>query len=283
MSHLMADRELYLCGGPQSSGSTLISWCFLQRQDMDGVLDANNDVLAEIPASLRAPLVWFKTTISGFRLSEWIEHYQDEGWQVRPLLVCRDVRAIFASLSTKHYGRNGTTAEDPPLRMRLRRFKADWDLFRRQDWPILVFENFLAEPEMTLRAACDQLRLPWDPGMLTWPKTKEQIANTRHGNKTFHSSRTGGMVGSLQSGRRSAAVHRIPVEDLAWLEAEFHDFNLEHGYPLHLTPRNATRTAEKRAIPRYERTRRLEWVLRRKPFRWLWYKLGLGEARKRSA
>ena len=43
----MGDRTnvLYLCGGLQSSGSTLVSWCFLQRPDMDGVLDADSDLL----------------------------------------------------------------------------------------------------------------------------------------------------------------------------------------------------------------------------------------------
>ena len=32
------DRILYLCAGLQSGGTTLISWCFLQRSDMDGIL-----------------------------------------------------------------------------------------------------------------------------------------------------------------------------------------------------------------------------------------------------
>src|SRR5688500_13338903 len=116
------NRLLYLCVGTQSSGSTLISWCFLQRRDMDGILDADNDIFAEIPQPLRAPLAWVKTTISSFRICEQIAYFHEAGWTVRPLLVCRDVREVYASLRTKPYGRNGTSAEDPPLRLRLRRF-----------------------------------------------------------------------------------------------------------------------------------------------------------------
>lgn len=42
------NRVLLLCGGLQSSGSTVISWCFLQRPDTDGFLDADNDLLPPI-------------------------------------------------------------------------------------------------------------------------------------------------------------------------------------------------------------------------------------------
>ena len=40
-------KTLYLCGGLQSSGTTLVSWCFLQRADMNGALDADNDPRAQ--------------------------------------------------------------------------------------------------------------------------------------------------------------------------------------------------------------------------------------------
>src|SRR2546421_4373251 len=123
------DRPLYLCAGTQSSGSTLISWCFLQRSDMDGILDADYDVLPRMPEKLSAPLPWCKFTIAAFRFSDVQHHLEDEGWRVRPLLVVRDVRAVFNSLVTKTYGRNGTTADDPPIRLRLRRFPAAWATF----------------------------------------------------------------------------------------------------------------------------------------------------------
>src|SRR5436305_1153439 len=115
-------RDLYLCAGLQSSGSTLVSWCFLQRADMDGVLDARFDHLPRIPTTLNAPLAWCKFTVACFRFSE-VQHYlEDEGYVVHPLLVVRDVRAVFNSLIRKVYGRNGVTADDPPLRLRLERF-----------------------------------------------------------------------------------------------------------------------------------------------------------------
>ena len=46
-------RQLYLCAGLQSSGSTLVSWAFLQRADMDGVVDARFDMLPQVPANSR--------------------------------------------------------------------------------------------------------------------------------------------------------------------------------------------------------------------------------------
>ena len=60
----MKARKLYLCGGMQSSGSTLVSWCFLQRPDMDGVLDAAFDSLPEIPEQGPGQHAWCKFTIA---------------------------------------------------------------------------------------------------------------------------------------------------------------------------------------------------------------------------
>jgi hypothetical protein len=61
-------NRLFLCAGMQSSGSTSVSWFFLQRADMNGVLDADNDILPSISPDLGQPHVWYKTTISSFRL-----------------------------------------------------------------------------------------------------------------------------------------------------------------------------------------------------------------------
>lgn len=77
-------------------------------------------------------------TISSFRLADMVAHYRDEGFDVRPVLVVRDVRAVFNRLLSKRYGSNGTTAEDPPPRMRLRRFKEDWLASRNNGTVILV-------------------------------------------------------------------------------------------------------------------------------------------------
>jgi hypothetical protein len=261
-------RVLHLCAGTQSSGSTLVSWCFLQRADMNGVLDGENDLLP-VPPSVAGAFVWYKTTISCFRLSELIAHYQDEGWSVRPLLVVRDVRRVWASLSRKHYGRNGTTAEDPPLRLRLRRFKEDWELFRREHRPMVRYEDMMAEPEKTLRATCTQLQLPWDDAMLTWPKDPKLIASTRHGNETFHASLGQGLRQSIRTPGARGETIDIPPADLEWLESEFREFNAVNGYPSRLEVSRDGSNGRHRAVPNFQVTRRYKWEIRRKPFRWL--------------
>ena len=91
---LPAEKVLVLCDGLQSSGTTLVSYCFLQRGDTDGVLDAENDLLPALDSRLARPFAWYKTTISCFRLSEVADHYRDAGWDVRTLLVLRDPRAV---------------------------------------------------------------------------------------------------------------------------------------------------------------------------------------------
>jgi hypothetical protein len=263
---------LILCGGLQSSGSTLVSWCFLQRADTDGVLDGDSDCIPVPPQGIQAPYVWYKAAISGFRLSESLDCLEDDGWQVKPLLVLRDVRYVWSSLSVKQYGINGTTAEDPPLRTRMRRFRADWQLFQRRGWPVIQFETFVIEPEATLRHACDQLGLPFDQGMLTWPKSAEQIADTRHGNRTFRSSLAGGLRRSLHPQSLYKLKGPIPADDLAWLEKAFAAFNHECGYPQHLV--SEENTVAGRAVPSFEATRRHKWLLRQKPLKSLCYKLG---------
>ena len=152
---------------------------------MDGVLDGEYDLLPRIAPNLGKPLAWCKTTISSFRLSELVSHYEDEGWTVSPLLIVRDVRDTWASLLVKPYGVNGFTAEDPPLRLRFRRFKEDWELFQAKGWPILRYESLVENHETTLRETCRRLALPWDDSMLHWTKRANQIADASRGSESF--------------------------------------------------------------------------------------------------
>jgi hypothetical protein len=250
-------QPLYLCAGLQSSGSTVVSWCFLQRADMDGVFDARNDILPDIP-DVTTPAAWCKITISSFRLSEMKAHYEDEGWRVHPLLVVRDVRAVFNSLVKKHYGSNGITAEEPPLRMRLRRFKEDWELFRKNDWPIIRYETLVVEPEATLRAVVVKMGLEWDDGMMTWPKQKDRIAAPRHGSPTFRASLGGSFRETVKPSLGELRVGNVPPADLEWMEREFEEFNRASGYVEHAPLAGAvvTAEAEPRAVPKWENTRR---------------------------
>jgi hypothetical protein len=170
------------------------------------------------------------------------------------MLVVRDVRSVFNSLVGKHYGSNGTTAEEPPLRMRLRRFKEDWEMYRDR-CPMLRYESLVAEPEQTLRKCCDEWRLPWDQAMLDWPKEREQIADPGHGNMTFRKSRGGSFAETADPTLANLKVDRIPPDDLEWLQREFADFNRAFGYPQHAeSPPN--QTPQRRAIARYENTKR---------------------------
>ena len=269
------DRTLILCGGMQSGGSSIISWCFLQRSDMDGVFDANSDIICTVPKWIDTPYIWYKLTISGFRLCEHIKCAEDEGFHVRPLLVIRDARTIWASLSSKSYGRNGTTAEDPPLRLRMRRFLEDWETFRRKNWPIIRYEKFVHSPEKTLQETCEALDIPWDQAMITWPKTSEEVTNLRHGNVTFLDSKESGLLDTLRPEVVNSISHPIPVQDLEWLESEFSEFNQTHGYPPH---RDIPKDSVDRLVPKFEVTRRFKWRLRQKPLRQLLYKLGFKNA-----
>jgi hypothetical protein len=265
-------RPLYLCAGLQSSGSTLVSWCFLQHPGLNGILDARFDALPQLPAQLAtkgaasgdAPTtqdgVWCKFTIACFRILDVQQHFADDSWDVRPLLVVRDVRAVFDSLITKEYGRNGTTADDPPLRLRIRRFIRDFELFHRNHWPILIFEQLLASPEAELRRVASALGLPFSPDMLSWPKTPNQIADCAHGNETFLSTRGPDLQSSIHPAPLS--LKHTCQDDLDWLEEECAQLNLFCGYPanvrLDLPPG--------RAVPTFEHTRRYERYQRHNRF-----------------
>lgn len=245
-------RRLYLCGGLQSSGSTLVAWCFLQRPDLDGVLDARNDVLPTLP-EVSTPGLFCKITISSFRLCEMVQHYTDEGCDVRPLLVVRDLRSVFNSLLSKPYGSNGTSAEEPPLRMRLRRFKEDWQLLAGR-CAVVRYESLLEQPEPTLRKCCEDLELGWDPAMLDWPKEKSQIADAAHGSPTFRKSRGGSFGDTANASLAKVNVNRIPADDLEWIEREFAEFNRAFGYAEHIPP--IAPAEPTRAVPCWENTRR---------------------------
>ena len=269
------DQILILCGGMQSGGSSIISWCFLQRSDMDGVFDANSDIICTVPEGIDTPYIWYKLTISSFRLCENIKCAEDEGFHVKPLLVVRDARTTWASLSHKSYGRNGTTAEDPPLRLRMRRFLEDWQIFRRNGWPMIQYENFVKSPEHTLKQTCEALDIPWDSAMISWPKPLDKFTNLHHGNITFLNSKGGGLLNTLRPEAANNISHPMPAKDLEWLESEFSEFNQVNGYPPH---RDIPLDSVDRLVPGFDVTRRFKWRLRQKPLRMLLYKLGFKDA-----
>lgn len=258
----MSSRILHLCGGLQSSGSTLVSWCFLQRRDMDGVLDARFDTLPALAPTLRGG-AWCKFTIACFRFSEVRAHFEDAGWTVRPLLVVRDVRAVFNSLIRKPYGRNGITADDPPLRLRLRRFGEDWKMFQERNWPIFRYEDMLENPETAIREICGRMELPWDEGMLSWPKGLEEISDAKFGNETFISSRGQTLQQTVKPHLADIKTQHIPVGDLEWMEHHFAEMNRTMRYPEHV-PSAIAPDQPTVALPTFENTRRCERIRRKR-------------------
>ena len=272
---LSHEKTLVLCGGLQSGGTTLISYCFLQRGDTDGVLDAPTDLLPAIDPRLARPIAWYKAKISCFRLSEIAHHYRDAGWNVRPLLVLRDLRTVWASLRKKAYGCNGITAEDPPLRLRMRRFVEDSRLYESCGAARLRYEDFIAAPSSTLKKVCVQLGLPWDEAMLTWSKPQARISDRENGNDSFWDSLSSDLHETIARYQQKLRALRIPARDLEWLEREFREFNKVNGYPQHLdNVQDETASGGDGAEPSFEVTRRYQWETRRKPLRWILSRLG---------
>jgi hypothetical protein len=221
---------LYLVTGLQGSGTTLVSWCFLQREDMDGVLDAPYHRLPDLPTLDGDHLRFYKQTIACFRATEIIDYFEDFGRPVRPLLVVRDVRAVWNSLGAKHYGWNGTTSRHPPLRLRFRRFLEDWRFFVDRGFPILSYESMVRQPESTLRKACNDLGLSWTQAMHTWPKAPEAVLDPFWGNATFHRNKGADLESSLHQAPLEEPLSEVYAGDLHWLETTFAEFLTAHGY-----------------------------------------------------
>jgi hypothetical protein len=221
-----------------------------------------SDVLRVAFDEVVEPILWCKTTSTSFRWPDIAGVYCDLGWQPEPLLIARDVRATYASLSRKWYGFNGTTAEDPPLRLRLRRFLEDWRLFRHEGWPVLKYEDVVIRGSDALRGACDRLSLPWDEGMATWPKKLTQIAYADRSNETFRASIAGGSLEDATLRERAdLPLNAISTTELAWLEEEFADYNEVQGYPAHASAAASRGGDPLVPAPRYEGTAR-DWLYR---------------------
>lgn len=251
-------KILILCAGMQSSGTTLISWCFLQRPDTDGVLDMENSVIETAFDGITSPYIWVKMTIGSFRWFDVACIYKDLRYNVKPLLVIRDVRDIYASLVTKEYGNNGTTAEDPPIRMRFRRFKEDWERFAENGWPVVKYEDFILDAPGVLKEYIGKLELPWTDHMLVWHKNLEDLAFPGIGNETFH--RTLGYEKRLDKillQNTKPDTSNIPVREIDWLEREFQEYNRINGYAMEAD--RGLYSDQAVSLPDFNVTRRMKW------------------------
>lgn len=208
-------RRLVLCGGMQSSGSSLVSWCFLQRGDMDGVYDLHNPLIQQDFAAVRTAIAWVKMTIGAFRLDELVAFYTAQGWQVSTLLVTRGLADVLGSLRGKDYGFDGSTSDDPPLYLRARRYAADLARAREAGWVILDYEALCAAPVASLQATCAALDLPWDEAMTHWPKALEDIAYPGGGSPTLNATRgqAGALVDTVRRYEARGGASSAPVTD----------------------------------------------------------------------
>ena len=271
-------RTMYLCAGLQSSGTTLISWCFLQRSDMDGILDANNDMFTDVPSVTRTPFTWLKTTISSFRMAEMVDHYQDLGWIVRPLLICRDVREVVffptaaranAIWHQRHdRGRPAVAAEVSSG------FWKIGELFRDEGLAhSLSYDQFLINPKKVLRRR-HKARNSTSPGTTPWwpgRKPRSAIMETeRHGNDTFRKNFGTNLWDSLKPTPKSPENLAIPSSEWFWLEKEFAQYNRVNGYLAHLS-KGSTRQDARAVVPFHPTaiTRRSLWRMRQKPLRYI--------------
>jgi hypothetical protein len=264
----MQKQRMILCAGLQSGGTTLVSWCFLQRGDTNGVLDMPSDVIQVAFDKVTEPIVWCKTTVASYRWLDVCETYRDLGWNPEPLLVARDVRATYASLIRKWYGFNGTTAEDPPLRMRFRRFLADWQLFRDQGWPILKYEDLIDQEDRALVGLCAQMSLDWDESMASWPKQRGEIAYVGKLNETFERSMEKGSLAEAKiASKATISSQGLPTEEIRWLDELFGDYNRFHGYPANLRDDDEETRPFALPSPRYEGTIR-DWLYSERDQQW---------------
>ena len=272
---------LFLCGGLQSSGSTLVSWCFLQRGDMNGVLDAATDLLPAIDPEMGQPHVWFKTTISSFPFRDHVDHYRDQGWEVRPLLVIRDLRRCWASLQGKPYACNGITAEDPPLRMRMRRFLADWEVFRRRQWPMLRYESLLETPEARCATPAGSCSLPGTRpcSIGRRPTARSPTPATATPASGKPAARTSGHHRPIPAAPRGPPLAEI---DLSWL-GERSTSSIASAVIPREGPAATSAAASAEATPNFQCTRRHRWETYRPRLQRLLSLLGVRDRSRRTS
>jgi hypothetical protein len=252
-------RKIILCAGMQGGGTTFISWCFLQRSDTNGFLDMATDRIETVFDLVEEPYIWVKMTTSAFRWFEVAKFYESLGYSVQPCMVVRNPYSVYSSLTNKWYGIDGTTAEDPPIKIRFIRWLEDWKLFVANQWPIIRFESLADSPSETLQSACEQMGMSWDRNMESWPKTFEDIAYTGRPNDSFRNSDQ--HSGLFRGFNKDIAIPKeisLFEDEVEWISKTCHGLNLKYDY----TPVELHIKGKKAPVPSYGKTRRRKWLPR---------------------
>ncbi|WP_147291825.1 hypothetical protein [Alteromonas aestuariivivens] len=176
----------------------------------------------------KKPVTWVKMTTISFTWQEVAEVYSLQGYQVFPLLIVRNPFDAWVSLKSKWYGLNSTTAEDPPLILRFRRFLRDWEWFVSQGHPIINFETFVANPKDALQEACKSLPIDYHEFMTEGETKLKDIAYVSESNQSFLSSLTKGVSQQIASKTKS-----ISSEEAQWLTSNFSEIITAYGYQNH--------------------------------------------------
>jgi hypothetical protein len=176
-------------------------------------------------ARVSAPVVWVKMTTSSFRWEEVAAVYEQQGYDVSPLLIVRNPFDAWASLKHKWYGLNGATAEDPPLMLRFTRFLKDWLQFQQRGWPVICFEDFIANPELALNKACEALSLDFNAAMLEPKSNLVDIAYVSESNASFATTLRKGVVRNV-----AKRIASLAEDEVNWLQSTFSQMNEEFGY-----------------------------------------------------
>jgi hypothetical protein len=134
----------------------------------EAVIEAMETDWRQVVQALTGPVpgdrpVWYQKHMTHHLLPEMLE----AGWmsRLRHAFLIRDPRAVVASYLDK---RDTVSAEDIGV-------PQQWAIYRfvteelGQDPPVIDSGEFLADPEVHLRALCTHLEIPFDRSMLSWP------------------------------------------------------------------------------------------------------------------
>lgn len=203
--YLRDAKKIFLLEGLQSGGSSLVSTCFLQHPDANGILDLHhfNNLQGIFKAHRKEILKDFfmfkgkyfvvKFTCGHYNIHEMIESCDFLREKIIPVAITRDPRSVisswlrrFGSLKNVYSGYTGRDGRfwDTEVKpwSRIIRFCEDISWYSKQGYPVVIYEKLCVDPEKTLMAVCDQIGMPYRRDMVTWTKSAHEIFNYSAGN-----------------------------------------------------------------------------------------------------